>query len=713
MNSRILARYAVLYTVLFTLVVSGALVTVSLLAFNEAQSLQVQLQEAWNTGQPENQQFPMQDLDGYWSTFSRSLLYVAALTVVVILLLGLLIGRRLSKALSHPLGIINEAAWQFAQGNLSYQLPTELVGEFGELAVSLNQMANNLRRSNEVLDKAQEIAGVGSWEWHTNSRQLLWSDYVYQLFGADRETLQPTLHNLIQYVKPADQERVRNLFRYNTLSAPFEAEFTVQRTDGSERTLHLHGEPVSDASGAVIGALGTLQDVTERRQAEQKLAYLANYDTLTYLPNRYLFQDRLKHAMQRADREGTQVALLFLDLDHFKSVNDALGHGAGDELLKLAATRLLGAVRSSDTVARLGGDEFTIILEHVVQVSSVAAVAEKVLDRLTSSFTLGSREIFISASIGVTLYPSDAKDSNALLKNADTAMYRAKAQGRNSYFFYTADLNQQTQERLALENSLRGAFARNEFMLYFQPQIYLESGKLVGVEVLLRWHSQDPSITPDRFIPVLEDTGLIIPVGEWVLEQACAQLQDWRPHGLRELRVSVNFSARQIHQREFLTLLQTTLEKTNLPAEFFEVEITESTLLDTAASTEVLNRLQDIGVRLAIDDFGTGYSSLTYLKQFYVDTLKIDGSFVRDIAIDADDAAITSAIIGLSQSLGIEVIAEGVETADQIEFLRHHGCKLVQGYYVSEPLPADDFLRWVKEQCVEEEGYYYWQGMLE
>lgn len=602
-----------------------------------------------------------------------SLFWLAILTAIAILLLGMLLRWHLSRTLSQPLRQMNAAARQFATGDLKAQLPVYSQDEIGDLARSLNKMAHDLRKSNDTLIKSQEIAGLGSWEWDSSNQRLFWSEQIYRLFGVERDQFEPTLENVLPLVKQAEREQVVRLFRSRSLVEPVDAEFTIQRADGMERVLHLRGEPVMNSQHGVVHVVGTLQDITERRQVQQQLAYLANYDTLTHLPNRYLFQDRLLQTLRRADREGTQAALMFIDLDQFKAVNDAMGHGAGDDLLKLVSARLLGTLRASDTVARLGGDEFTVLLENVDHPNDVAAIAEKILAVLNQSFMLGNREVFISGSVGITLYPADATNSDALLKNADTAMYQAKERGRNNYFFYTSELNDQAQRRLSLENNLRGAFARHEFVLTYQPQIYQESGKLIGVEALISWRSQGESIPPSRFIPILEETGQIIPIGEWVLEQACRQTRIWHAEGLRDLRVAVNLSSRQLQQREFLTTLQAVLRKTELAAEFLEIEINESTLLDTTVGNAALNRLQDIGVRLAIDDFGTGYSSLSYLKRFFVDALKIDGSFIRDIVTDEDDAAITAAIISLCDSLGIDTVAEGVETQEQYDFYAGRG----------------------------------------
>jgi PAS domain S-box-containing protein len=459
-----------------------------------------------------------------------------------------------------------------------------------------------------------------------------------------------------------------------------------------------------------------VRDITERKEAEKRTAYLANYDGLTGLPNRNLFLDRLNQAIIRAQRNRRLVALLFLDIDRFKKINDSLGHSAGDNLLQQVANRLQHTLRKSDTisrqsltavhhveiedntVSRLGGDEFTLILENLANADNVTTVAQKILDAFVEPFQLGGHGIYITTSIGITIYPTDSADLHTLIKNADTAMYRAKEQGRNNYQFYTEDMNAKAYQRLSLETSLRRALERNEFLLHYQPKLDLRSGQIMGVEALLRWQPPDRAmVSPAEFIPLLEDTGLIIPVGRWVLHTACAQLKAWQDAGLPQLSMAVNLSARQFRQKELAESIGTILLETRLDPHSLELELTESLLMENLeANIATMTKLEAMGVRISIDDFGTGYSSLSYLKRFPIHTLKIDRSFVRDITTDPDDAAIANAVIALAHSLRLNVVAEGVETQEQLDYLQNQGCEQIQGYLLSRPLPAESFEQWIK-----------------
>jgi diguanylate cyclase (GGDEF)-like protein len=438
-----------------------------------------------------------------------------------------------------------------------------------------------------------------------------------------------------------------------------------------------------------------LRHAIERKHAELRLMHVTHYDSLTGLANRALFQNRLDHALAVAKRRKHLAALLVLDLDRFKGINDTLGHHAGDQLLVLVAERLRGCVRESDTVARLGGDEFTVILNDVTSAEEVAVVARKVLAALAVSFLLEGHEVYVTPSIGITLYPHDGVTSTGLLKNADAAMYQAKSQGRNNFQFYTADLNRRSVARLKLESGLRQAIDRSEFVLYYQPKIDIKTGTLTGVEAMVRWNKPDTGLVPPvEFIPIAEETGLIIPVGEWVLREALMQIGRWQEEGLPQMRIAVNLSARQFRQNDLVKTITDSLDELGVGGEFLEVEITESLLMDdTALSTMALYKLKDRGVRVSVDDFGTGYSSLSYLKRFPIDALKIDRSFVRDITTDPDDATITNAIIGLAHNLRRRVIAEGVETQAQLAFLQKHGCDEAQGFLFSPPVAATELAR--------------------
>jgi diguanylate cyclase (GGDEF)-like protein/PAS domain S-box-containing protein len=448
-------------------------------------------------------------------------------------------------------------------------------------------------------------------------------------------------------------------------------------------------------SGEPVGRVWSFRDVTERKRAEERLSYLAHRDALTNLPNRMLLQDRLRQALVQANRTGTPVALMFLDLDRFKAINDTLGHVTGDLLLQAVAERVAACVRESDTVARLGGDEFTVVLTNLAQAQDAAKVAQKILDTLAKPFLLGGHELFITASIGITIYPTDESDIDGLLKNADAAMYRAKAQGRNMFQFYTEEMNARALERLTLENSLRHALERNEFLLHYQPQIDLRTGRISGVEALLRWrHPGLGLVSPSRFLPIAEDTGLIEPIGEWAIRAACIQSQAWQAAGLAPLRMAVNLSGRQFRDRRFIETIARILRDTDFPPLQLDLELTEDIVMEDAQATvAILRELNGMGLRFSIDDFGTGYSSLSQLKRFPIHVLKIDPSFVRDMTSQATDEAIVKSIIALAHSLRLTVIAEGVETREQVVFLRANSCDEIQGHFFSRALSAEGFTK--------------------
>lgn len=458
--------------------------------------------------------------------------------------------------------------------------------------------------------------------------------------------------------------------------------------------------PLTDTQGKVTHFISSGKDMSESIQAQERLHHLAHHDALTGLPNRVLFVERLKHALQRANHRKRAVAVMFLDMDRFKMVNDTLGHEAGDRLLQAMAARLLACVREGDTIARFGGDEFAGLLNDVASPEDVAPIVGKFLEALAPPFVIDGHELFVGGSIGVSLYPDDGTDPQTLMKNADTAMYSAKQRGGNSSEFYYAGMNENALARLSLETGLRHALDRQEFSVQYQPQIDLKNGEVVGFEALLRWDRPDGGpVSPKVFIPILEETGLIVAVGEWMLRTACEQHRAWRAAGLPPLRMAVNISSRQFEGGDLTETLRRVLQDAAMPAEFLELEITESILMKNAArDMEALQTLNALGMRFAIDDFGTGYSSLTYLKRFPIDILKIDKAFVRDITDNGDDAAIVRAIITMAQSLGIQALAEGVETREQVEFLRHQGCDLIQGYYFSPPLSASEAERFLVEK---------------
>jgi diguanylate cyclase (GGDEF)-like protein/PAS domain S-box-containing protein len=456
-----------------------------------------------------------------------------------------------------------------------------------------------------------------------------------------------------------------------------------------------------------------VRDISDRQLTQQRLSWLANYDSLTGLPNRALFRDRLAGAMARARRSGRAMALMFLDLDRFKLVNDSLGHAVGDQLLRHVADTLGSCLRGADsvlqgsggpdafTVSRLGGDEFTVIAENLGSAEEAALIARRILDALEVPFELQDTELHVSASIGISLFPDDETDLDGLIRHTDMAMYRSKGMGRGTYSFYSAELSAELASRLALENALRRALEQREFTLFYQPKASLATGQITGVEALLRWHCPGRGmVSPDRFIGVLEDSSLILPVGAWTLRSACAQLAAWDQAGLPPLTLAVNLSARQFRQPFLARFVAEILAEAGIAPQRLELELTESLLLeDTEATRNVLAALAELGVRVAMDDFGTGHSSLSYLKRFSIDTLKIDRSFVSELPDDAEDAAIATAIIAMGHSLNMKVVAEGVETAAQAEFLQARGCDEVQGYLVSRPRPAAEVARWLRGQA--------------
>ncbi|WP_341744124.1 putative bifunctional diguanylate cyclase/phosphodiesterase [Azonexus hydrophilus] len=477
-----------------------------------------------------------------------------------------------------------------------------------------------------------------------------------------------------------------------------------RRKDGQLYPIWLTVSAVTDNTGEVSNYVATFTDIGERIEATQQLLHLAYHDPLTLLPNRLAFESQLELAIRSCERDHKQVALMLIDLDHFKTVNDTLGHATGDELLKSVAIRLRDCVRASDIVARLGGDEFVVVLPDIDSAMTVATLAGKVQHRLADhSHQIGVHSLYATPSIGISIYPGDGRDRETLLRNADVAMYHAKDRGRNNYQFYASRMNEAAGERLQMENALRQALAsitpeHSPFSLHFQPQINVADGRVVGLEALARWH--DPvlgQVPPDRFIRIAEDSGLMQPLGDWVFWETCRHIRRFREAGLSGLRVAVNISAQQLRHEALPMLVRGVLACYDLTPQDLELEITESTAMQNPDLTlAILNQFSDMGIVLAIDDFGTGYSSLAYLKHLPIHRLKLDRSFVKDIETDANDAAICSATVALGHNLGLELVAEGVETDIQREFLTRLGCDVLQGFFYSKPLPADQIIEYLR-----------------
>ncbi len=492
------------------------------------------------------------------------------------------------------------------------------------------------------------------------------------------------------YADPEDRaEFLTRLLHQRTIT---NYEMRYRRRDGTVIWTLENATLLEEDSGDPGLLEGTLVDITDRKRAEAQVEFQAYHDALTRLPNRVLLKDRLAVALAHAQRMRQPLAVMFLDLDHFKLVNDTLGHSVGDQLLQAVAVRLVSSVRRDDTVSRVGGDEFTILFPELARGDDAARMAQKILEAVSQPFAIEGHDIYVTTSLGISLFPDDGEDSESLLKNADSAMYRAKDLGRNTYQLCTPGMSVRALERMALENRLRRAVERNEFVLHYQPLVDMASGAFVGCEALLRWqHPERGLLQPDTFISLAEESRLILPVGEWALRAACGQMRRWQDEGCAGLRLAVNLSARQFQQQDLASRIERILAETGMPAESLELEVTESIAMQNAEwTTGVLRQLRGMGVRISIDDFGTGQSSLSYLKYFPLSTVKIDRSFVKDIAVDPDDEAIVTAVIALAHSLGLKVIAEGVETEEQHAFLRDAGCDESQGYLFSPPRPADE-----------------------
>lgn len=563
------------------------------------------------------------------------------------------------------------------------------------------KVEEELREAQKQLDNIFNSLDIAIWSFDVEQRKLTtMSTGIEKIFGFPRNKFLEDSHYWKELVHPDDLRNLRERKKYLLAGRTLNFEYRITTANGTKKWIEEQTIPILDENGKVYQFNGVISDITDRKKYEEQVSYHSSYDLLTGLPNRILLLDRLELAISQSNRDQEELAVLFLNLNRFRFINDTLGQDLGDLVLKEVAKRIEGCLRPGDTVSRYNGDEFVFIFPNTNR-NEVVGIAEKLLGCIKNSFVFGEHDFLITASIGISLYPFDGNDPKSLIKNADVAMYRAKKQGVNSYAFFTLEMNHTNKERFELEKDLRKALEFNQFVLYYQPQIDVKTSEIVGLEALVRWeHPNLGLIPPGKFISLAEETELIVPLGEWVLEEACTQNKAWIDAGLPPMRMAVNLSAKQFRQSDLTDTVANVLKKTGMPAEYLELEITEGTAMKGDDTLEVLKELQELGIKFSIDDFGTGYSSLSYLKKFPINTLKIDKSFILDLKEDSDDASIVSTIILMAHHLNLSVIAEGVETKEHVEFLKNEGCDEMQGFYFSRPVSAEKIEEYLENNIV-------------
>jgi diguanylate cyclase (GGDEF)-like protein len=584
-----------------------------------------------------------------------------------------------------------------------------LIAHRARLLLQSHRTDTDLRFREKTLEGVQRIARLGSWEWNVDSDQMRWSDEVYRIFGMKPGEISANLQNLLGLVHPGDREAMKRHFEESGLVDQVDTEHRITLASGEVRYIQLRAEWTLEERDGGTWVHGTIQDITDQRKVQAKIRYLANYDSLTGLANRHRFRERLEQAVEEAKAKDEFLGLLYMDLDQFKRINDTLGHSAGDRLLQSVADLLRRQVRRQDLlgrpeetdldpeISRLGGDEFTVLLARISTPEKAGDVARRILRALPRPIRIDDNEIATTGSIGIAVYPLDGQDAETLVKHADRAMYYAKESGRNNYQFFDESMNISSMRKMHLESHLRTALESDQLQVIYQPRVDLRTGWVSGMEALARWqHPELGVISPKEFIPVAEETGLIVSIGQWILESACAQNRAWQRDGYERLKVSVNVSCRQFAQHDLHEVIARALHNSGLDPRDLELEITESTMLQDSEETIVtLRDLKAMGVRVALDDFGTGYSSLSYLTRFTLDTLKLDRSIVRDVDVDPASAGITTAVLAMARSLGLRVVAEGVDTEEQAHFLRERGCDEIQGFLFSGPVTASEFVRFL------------------
>ena len=663
----------------------------------------------------------------------KSIIIIIGMLVLVIFVIVLI-----TKSIVTPIEILEANANRIANGDLNNTiLNINSKDEIGRLAQAFEKMIENLyasyeeleasneeilaseeelKKQNEILEQSREAlqkteelfilaarsSKVSIWNWEIGEKDK----FTYYELGENMtiNEIAYTLDSVKNNIHPENKKSVMEAIKEHLYGEKlyFECEFREKTKDGDYKWVLSRGKAIRDCDGKPIRFTGSNTDITELKNADEKIKYMANYDLLTSLPNRVLLNERISIAFSEVKINKSKIALLYLDLDNFKTVNDMLGHNYGDILLKDVSKKLEGCVSNSDTVSRLGGDEFAILLTNINEFNYIIEIVEKINSLFKNPYVLNCKEFFITASIGITVYPDDGDKAEILMKNADTAMYSAKKLGKNGYQFYNETMKNKVIERIEMENNLRYAIERDELIVYYQPQIDLKNGRISGFEALIRWNSPSKGmISPMEFIPIAEETGLIIPIGEWVLHTACKQTKLWQDKGYYPFNIAINLSAKQFRQANLVEIINNIIVETGINPKDVELEITETMAMENINDTiKTLDRLKNNGITIALDDFGTGYSSLNYLKKLPIDILKIDKDFIYEIADQQNQDEIVNIIISLAHSMNLKVVAEGVETVDKLDFLKQHNCDKVQGYYFSKPLNKEDTENLLKSNMI-------------
>ena len=660
----------------------------------------------------------------------KELIYTLVLTGFEIIIIISLLWIMIRRIILTPLESLMQYTTNIANGDYRHSDLNLNNDEFGEFGESIDNMRINIEaREKELRTSTEELKAIkeqleyatngtrdGLWDWKVGTDQIYFSPRFKNMLGYKDDEFPNSLKAWEKCIHPDDAIKIEQDIELSH-SKPgifYENIHRVKKKDGSYIWVLDRAQTIFNEEGKAIRMVGFYTDITKQKELEyelekqnevlklseekykekqEQLHFQAHHDALTGLPNRLLFSDRLSQSIEKAKRNQSKFALLFIDLDHFKEINDSLGHDIGDEILKEVTYRLSETIRDADTVARLGGDEFTVILEEIIQGQDASSISTKILESLAKSMNINDNVLYVSGSIGISIYPDDGVSAKDLLKYADSAMYKAKDEGRNNFQYYNSTMTELAFERVVMETSLRAALKNEEFVVYYQPQVNGITNKIIGMEALVRWqHPIMGLISPDKFIPLAESTGLIVELDRYVMRTAMIQIVQWHKDGLNPGALAMNLAVKQLQQKDFIPMFKKLMQETDCKAQWIELEVTEGQVMTHPEEAIVrLKEISDLGIELAVDDFGTGYSSLAYLKRLPIDKLKIDQAFVRDLPDDEEDAGITKAVIALSKSLNLKVIAEGVETKEQRDFLVENGCKKIQGYFYSKPVPANEF----------------------